>query len=83
MMWCKVGTFDRDLIALAIQLNQIKGDERIIAKYKEESEGITLLATKDSLIDMIDDTVPEDAIFEVWAPIIDEEDDDNEPRHFS
>ena len=78
MTWCKIGTFDRDLIAKAIELDQIKGDERLIAHYKEEPEGITLLATKDSIIDMIDDTVPEDATFEVWAPIVDDEEDNDE-----
>ena len=83
MMYIKECTYDRDTLAMAFQLDQIKGDERIIARYKEEPEGIILLATAENIFDMIDDTVPEGATFEVWAPVIPEEDDDNEPRNLS
>ena len=77
MKWCKVQNLTKELIPQAMATGMLNGEERIVARYKEEPEGIILLATGDSLIEMIDDTVPDDTIFEVWAPIVDIEEDNN------
>lgn len=72
MKWHKVQDLTKELILLAIATGILDDEKRVVARYKEESEGIILLATENSLIEMIDDTVPDDAIFEIWAPIVEE-----------
>lgn len=82
MAWIKTEELDKfDVIELA-EANINMDNMYIVTRYKAEEQGIILLAsTVDSLIEMIDDTVPEDAIFEVWTKEI-EGGDPDEPRSF-
>ena len=83
MYWIKSNEFGKDEMLTLIELGLKLENTYIITRYKAEKQGIILLATSiDSLIEMIDDTVPEDAIFEVWTKEI-EGGDPNEPRSFS
>ena len=83
MYWIKSNEFGKDEMLTLIELGLKLDNTYIITRYKAEKQGIILLATSiDSLIEMIDDTVPEDAIFEVWTKEI-EGGDPNEPRSFS
>lgn len=83
MSWIKSNEFGKDEMLTLIELGLKLDNTYIITRYKAEKQGIILLATSiDSLIEMIDDTVPEDAIFEVWTKEI-EGGDPNEPRSFS
>lgn len=63
----KIYTITRDKLPSA--LPELLPDSYIVARYKEEPDGIILLANSDTIIDMIDDTVPKDAVFEIWAPV--------------
>ena len=82
MSWIKSNELTKDEMLTLIELGLKLDNTYIITRYKAEKQGIILLATSiDSLIEMIDDTVPEDAIFEVWTKEI-EGGDPNEPRSF-
>lgn len=64
----------KELVQLA-HGNRITPNRRIVAKYLEEPDGIILLAKDiDQLIDMVNDTVPKDAMFEIWeTPDVDDD----------
>ena len=63
----KMFTMNKDELLSA--LPELLPDSYIVTRYKEEPDGIILLANSDTIIDMIDDTVPEDAEFEIWVPV--------------
>ena len=78
MSWTKDAVLTRNDILTLAQLGTDLHDSYIITRYKEEKDGVILLATNmDQLIEMIDDTVPEDAIFELWVK--DAKDEDRGP----
>ena len=73
MSWIKDAELTRENILSLAQLGTELQDSYVITRYKQESDGIILLASNmDQLIEMIDDTVPEDAIFEIWVKESDE-----------
>lgn len=68
MSWIKDADLTRDDILALAQLGTELHDSYVVTRYKQESDGIILLASNmDQLIEMIDDTVPEDAMFEMWV----------------
>ena len=82
MSWIKSNEFGKNEMLTLIELGLKLENTYIITRYKAEKQGIILLATNtDSLIEMIDDTVPDDATFEIWTKEI-EGGDPNEPRSF-
>lgn len=74
MNWVKVSELTaHDLVSIAP--NMIFDNARIVARYKEEPDGIVLLAANmEQLIEMIDDTCPDDAMFEIWGKVDPNED---------
>ena len=67
MSWIKSAELSReDLLTLA-ELGLDLKDSYVITRYRQEKDGVILLATNmDQLIEMIDDTVPAEATFEIW-----------------
>ena len=69
MEWQKVSELSIHDLTSAIPF-MVFDNTYIVARYKEESEGIVLIAKDvDQLIDMIDDTCPKDAMFEIWTKV--------------
>ena len=68
MKWVKVTEWTKDEL-LARGPAELFEWTRIVTRYKEEEDGIILLFNGfDQLVEMIEDTVPEDAVFEIWMP---------------
>lgn len=68
MTWVKVEEWNKsDLLTKGP--DELFQWTRVVARYKAQPDGIILLFSDfDQLIQMIDDTVPDDAIFEIWMP---------------
>lgn len=54
---------------MAVQTNQLKDGHRVIWRAKDPDDNIIFLATKDTLIDMIEDTTEPTDTFEIWQDI--------------
>lgn len=64
MAWIKNGEIPAPILIQMIREDTITGDVRITLK---SVENIVFLATKDNLINVIDDTVKPTDIFEIWT----------------
>jgi len=72
-MFQKVNELPAALVAQMVIAEDCPDNIRIVWKGKTPDDNIIFLATKDTLVDMIQDTAQPDDIFEIWQDI---EDDD-------
>ena len=72
-MFQKVNELPAALVAQMVIAEDCPDNIRIVWKGKTPDDNIIFLATKDTLVDMIQDTTQPDDIFEIWQDI---EDDD-------
>ena len=67
MSWMKNGEIPAPILVRMVQDDAITGDVHIVWKGKASADNVIFLATKETLIDMIDDTVEPSDVFEIWA----------------
>ena len=67
MSWMKNGEIPAPILVRMVQDDDITGDVHIVWKGKASADNVIFLATKETLIDMIDDTVEPSDVFEIWA----------------
>ena len=63
MSWMKNGEIPAPILIRMIQENAITGDVRIVWT----ANNVIFLATKDTLIDVIEDTAEPSDIFDIWV----------------
>lgn len=67
MSWIKNGEIPAPILIRMVQDNAITNDVYIVWKAKDPTDNVIFLATQETLIDMINDTVQPSDIFEIWA----------------
>lgn len=67
MSWMKNGEIPAPILVRMVQEDAITNDVYIVWKDKEPADNVIFLATKDTLIDMIDNTVEPSDVFEIWV----------------
>lgn len=67
MSWMKNGEIPAPILVRMVQDDAITGDVHIVWKGKASADNVIFLATKETLIDMIDNTVEPSDVFEIWA----------------
>lgn len=67
MSWTKNGEIPAPILIRMVQDNAITNDVYIVWKAKNPTDNVIFLATQETLIDMINDTVQPSDIFEIWA----------------
>jgi len=73
MSWTKNGEIPAPILIRMIQDDAITNDVYIIWKAKDPADNVIFLATQETLIDMVNDTVQPSDIFEIWAQEKEEE----------
>lgn len=67
MSWTKNGEIPAPILIRMIQDDAITNDVYIVWKAKDPADNVIFLATKETLIDMINDTVQPSDLFEIWT----------------
>ena len=73
MSWTKNGEIPAPILIRMIQDDAITNDVYIIWKAKDPADNVIFLATQETLIDMVNDTVQPSDIFEIWVQEKEEE----------
>ena len=73
MSWTKNGEIPAPILIRMIQDDAITNDVYIVWKAKDPADNVIFLATQETLIDMVNDTVQPSDIFEIWAQEKEEE----------